>query len=107
MVMRMFCKNCGAILTPKIIDGKKVAACSCGYVSEDKPMITHKNEEMADVQVVHKDEPTAHDTTEEECPKCHNKKAYFWTKNVEAGDEPDVIIFRCTKCSHGWREGRW
>lgn len=103
----MFCKKCGSILQPKTIDGKKLNSCSCGYTSEENIVMTHKGKIFKDVEVVHKEEPNPNDVTEEECPKCHNKKAYFWTKNVEASDEPDVIIFRCTKCSFGWREGRW
>ena len=104
-----FCPKCGGMLLSKEIAGNKVLACSCGFVDDKdtKFALTHKQKRSSEIEVVHKDEPKPHDIADETCPKCNNKKAYFWSKNVEASDEPDIIIFRCTKCGYGWREGRW
>jgi DNA-directed RNA polymerase subunit M len=43
-------------------------------------------------------------TADEECPKCGNKKAYWVLRQMRGADEPETRIFRCTKCSHSWRE---
>jgi transcription factor S len=104
-----FCPKCGAMLKAKAVEGKNILGCSCGYIDDKDTefLMKHKSVSAIDIEVVHNEEPKPHDITDEECPKCHNKKAYFWSKNVEASDEPDVIIFRCTKCNFGWREGRW
>jgi len=47
-------------------------------------------------------------TVKEECPKCHNKSAYWWIQQTSGsmGDEEtiDTQFFRCTKCRHTWRK---
>jgi len=43
-------------------------------------------------------------TTEATCPKCENKKAFWWLQQTRAADEPPTQFFRCTKCGHTWRE---
>jgi len=40
---------------------------------------------------------------DEECKKCGNKKAYFWTLQTRSGDESETRFFECTKCRHRWR----
>jgi DNA-directed RNA polymerase subunit M len=30
--------------------------------------------------------------------------AYFWTQQTRGADEPETRFFKCTKCSHTWRE---
>ena len=42
--------------------------------------------------------------TEAECPKCHNKKARYWTQQTRAGDEPETKFYKCEKCKHVWRD---
>ncbi|MCK4457434.1 MAG: hypothetical protein KAW39_06815 [Thermoplasmata archaeon] len=44
------------------------------------------------------------DTTSANCPKCDNDKATFKRLSIWA-DEPDLIIYRCTKCGFSWRSG--
>ena len=43
-------------------------------------------------------------TTTIECPKCTNKEAYWWMVQTRGSDESPTQFFRCTKCSHTWRE---
>jgi DNA-directed RNA polymerase subunit M len=43
-------------------------------------------------------------TADVECPSCGNRTAYWVLRQTRAADEPETRIFRCTKCSHSWRE---
>ncbi len=42
--------------------------------------------------------------TDAECPKCSHKKAFFWTIQTRAADEPETRFYKCEKCKHIWRE---
>ncbi|MBD3310349.1 transcription factor S, partial [Candidatus Woesearchaeota archaeon] len=42
--------------------------------------------------------------TKAECPKCHNKEAYYWEVQTRAADEPPTKFLKCTKCKHIWRD---
>jgi len=39
-----------------------------------------------------------------ECPKCGNNLAYVWQVQTRGSDESSTQFFRCTKCSHTFRE---
>lgn len=43
-------------------------------------------------------------TVNEDCEKCSNNVAYWWTEQTRSSDEPETQFFRCTKCKHTWRE---
>jgi DNA-directed RNA polymerase subunit M len=101
----MFCKNCGSLLKPNVIDGKKLLACSCGYKQSEKVELSFKSGNKSDnLDIVEEDEPASRMIIDEECPKCGNKKAYYWTQQAGPSDEPEDQIYRCTKCGHGRRE---
>jgi len=106
----MFCPKCGAMLRPKVVRDKKVMGCSCGYVADKTASSTvtfsEKHEDkIRDFEVVEK-ETSVHPITDEECPKCKNPKAYTWSQQMRAGDEPETIFFKCTECGHQWRGGK-
>ncbi len=42
--------------------------------------------------------------TKAECKKCGNLKAYYWMMQTRSADEPSTRFYRCTECSHTWRE---
>lgn len=98
----MFCESCKCLLFP--IDGKLVCKrCGTEYRAGRKPqVIKHKSteKETAVLEEVSGTLPTA----DVECPSCGNKKAYWVLRQTRAADEPETRIFRCTKCSHSWRE---
>ena len=104
----MFCPKCGSILVPKNEGGKTVLRCSCGYTSTNAEAgkitekKTEKNEERL-FEAAEEDKITA-PVTETDCPKCHNGKAYYWTRQTRAGDEGETKFHQCTKCKHKWRE---
>ena len=102
----LFCPKCGSMLRPKLVKDKKVMGCSCGYVQQDaKTTFTEKKKDEVNFDVVEQ-ESSAYPIVDEECPKCENKKAYSWSQQMRAGDEPETHFFKCTRCSHTWREGK-
>ena len=99
----MFCKNCKALLFPNK-DGKLVCR-KCGTEItpvEEQKVITHKSRDR-EVAVVGEISGTL-PTTDIECPDCGNRTAYWVLRQTRAADEPATRIYRCTKCSHSWRE---
>jgi len=103
----LFCPKCGAILLPKT-DGKKykLVCGNCGYSSTEKEDILIQERAQAAQKVEIVDEKKIEKVlpkTEEECPKCGCKEAYFWTVQTRAGDEAETRFFECVKCKHRWR----
>jgi transcription factor S len=104
----MFCPKCGSMLLPKLVREKKVLACSCGYVADKKEtgkVFSEKKEDTAKVEVID-NEVSAYPIVDDECPKCKHTKAYYWTQQMRAGDEPETHFFKCVKCAHTWRGSR-
>ena len=102
----MFCQKCGSILMPKTKNNKRVIECSCGYKEKDfskLKKITEVVKEEKGVEVVEK-EIEILPITDEECPKCKHEKAYFWTIQTRAGDEPETKFLKCEKCKYIWRD---
>ena len=101
----MFCPKCGSLLTQMKDKNKTFIGCGCGYVLksgnvEVREEVKAKDEEIEIVDANKETLPEA----EEECEKCGNKKAYFWMVQTRAGDEPETKFYKCTKCSHTWRD---
>ncbi len=103
----MFCPECGSILEGSKQNGEEVFECSCGYSSTDEDSeFSEDVEEGDELEVV--DEDQSDETlpiTDEECPECGNEEARYWTQQMRSGDEPETQFFKCTECSHTWREG--
>jgi transcription factor S len=101
----MFCPKCGSLLVPKKESGKKVMHCKCGYNSKnlDTAVLSEKMKANVAIDVIEKEiEP--HPLTKAECGKCKHNKAYFWTVQTRASDEPQTKFFKCEKCEHVWRD---
>jgi len=103
----MFCPKCGSIILPKKEDNKKVLICSCGYKTSNVEQtkitetVTKKEKE---VEVIEKTDIEILPKVDAECDKCGHKKAFFWTVQTRAGDEPETKFMRCEKCRHTWRD---
>lgn len=102
----MFCPKCGSLM---VLDSeKKKSSCSsCGYsprgkvenlILKEKIGLTKEQE----IEVQDKKVETL-PKVNEECSKCGNKKAYYWTLQTRSSDESETRFFECTKCRHRWR----
>ena len=100
----MFCK-CGSILMPKKENGKVVVKClKCGHEQKDASFEFREKTAKKDEIIIVDKETETHTVVEAECPKCHNDKAYFWSQQTRASDEPETRFYKCVKCRYTWRE---
>ncbi len=102
----MFCPKCGSILMPRKEGNKKVLGCSCGFKEKSGESVTlhEKGTKNKDVEIVDRDDVETLPIMDVECPKCKHRKAYFWTMQTRAGDEPETKFIKCVKCKHTWRD---
>ncbi len=110
----MFCDKCGTLLDRKVEeDGTSTVFCpTCGWTADPKNQnlvvkseIPHDFQKEATIQIdeeVQKEQQQA--VTAQECPKCKNNKAYYWQLQTRRSDEGATTFYRCTECSHTWRE---
>ncbi|MFH0978783.1 MAG: transcription factor S [Candidatus Woesearchaeota archaeon] len=87
--------------------GKKVLACSCGYVAKDKQAGTIKeqiNLSSKKIDIVRDEEKSILPRTSATCPKCGHETAYYWLVQTRAGDEPETKFLKCEKCETVWRD---
>ena len=101
-----FCPKCSAALIPQEVNGKLSLQCACGYKKKATQKITVKEKVLKEERGagVQEEEEATLATVNEECPKCKNAKAYWWSEQTRASDEPETQFYRCTKCKHTWRE---
>jgi transcription factor S len=101
----MFCPTCGSLLKPKQLKEKRILACSCGYTSSGSASgaaISEKGRGSQGVEVV--EEVESKPLVDATCGKCGHTKAYYWSIQTRASDEPETQFFKCEKCRHTWRE---
>ena len=97
-----FCPKCGAIL---LATGSGASCPRCNHKSKGKIDMEVKEEikATAGVAVVDEKDNETHPVTDWDCPKCKNDKAYFWMRQMRAGDEPESKFYKCVKCKHTLR----
>ncbi|MBW6442237.1 transcription factor S [Patescibacteria group bacterium] len=100
-----FCPKCGAVLVQK---RKRDACPRCKYFSKNKVKLktSEKIEDKKKINVISEKDSEVHPIIEQECKKCGNKKAYFWTMQTRSSDEAETKFFKCTKCKTIWRDYR-
>ena len=106
-----FCEKCGAMLSPKRIEGKIVMVCpKCGQGEEmdkDKQMLKQevKHQEESMIVIEDPEKVKTMPTKIMYCPKCKkNIETQYWSLQTRSGDEAPTRFYRCTKCKHTWRE---
>jgi len=99
----MFVRNVGAMLRPKVVRDKKVMGCSCGYTGRFKAssmwLFQRRKKIKSESLKLLKKKLQLHPVIDEECPKCKNPKAFTWSQQMRAGDEPETIFYKCTECA--------
>ena len=97
-----FCDKCKGLI---IVQGDKALCASCGHKIKKKIKIesSEKIENKEAIAVINERIENVYPEVEMTCPKCKNKKAYFWTTQTRAGDESETKFYRCIKCQHTWR----
>lgn|GEM_PF-103966 len=110
-----FCPKDGMRLIPKPkTKGKtkvNLVCPKCGYEKEvtsktatTPKTIEHGPEEQIAIIGKEISKLKTMPTTKIECPKCGNTEAYCWMVQTRGSDESPTQFFRCTRCSHTWRE---
>ena len=104
----MFCPKCGSLLTPKKEKNKPILACKCGFTNkkteELEPIKETVKTKAKEVEVVGDEETKTLPVTDAECEKCSHKKAYYWSVQTRASDEPETKFLKCENCGHTWRD---
>ncbi|MGQ0772088.1 MAG: transcription factor S [Nitrososphaerota archaeon] len=94
-----FCPKCGVRL-------KKGSCQKCGYAASEEKHETKKATTQLDKSFTVFDEPLGNETLPSitiDCEKCGNTEAVWWMLQTRSADEPTTQFYRCTKCSHTWR----
>lgn len=101
-----FCQSCGGILVPKKEGEKSYLECrQCKSKFENQGIelkVQERRELTEEINVNRKIENLP--KIKQDCVKCDNNMAYWWTMQTRASDEPETRFFKCTKCGHVWRE---
>ena len=103
-----FCPECGTIIQPTKKDGKTILDCSkCDYSNQDGGSVSiseKRKKKQEDIHVVEDGADETKPIVDADCPECGHGKAYYWTIQTRASDEPETRFFRCVECKHTWRE---
>ncbi len=103
----IFCPKCGSLLMPKKEKNTTVLSCKCGYTNKKESFAAIKETMVNDsrkIEIVGNEEEKTLPLTEGECGRCGHKKAYYWTVQTRASDEPETKFLKCQKCAHTWRD---
>jgi DNA-directed RNA polymerase subunit M len=105
-----FCQRCGTRLIQMLSQPHTLTCPKCGYktasITEDDPS-AHVTRPIRDEKIVvigEKTEFLVQPNVRAKCPKCSGNRAYCRT--IEADEEVEVQVFKCTQCGHTWREKR-
>ena len=100
-----FCPKCEVRL--KKNNSNSVLSCpKCGYSESNskETKATKEEEAKSELNVLDENEgKEALPTIKMDCEKCGNNEAVWWMLQTRSADEPTTQFYRCTKCSHTWR----
>lgn len=108
--MVFFCPTCGNILLTEHgpSSSLRLFCRTCPYIFNVNQKITSRvtlQRKQIDDVLGGEEAWKNVDQTDAICDKCGNRRAYFFQIQIRSADEPMSIFFKCTKCSHQWREG--
>ena len=106
-----FCDECGNIMFPSTIEGKRVFKCKCGYVkpfnedSSNSYKINTKIEHSVREEVTNlsdvmewKEENLRSSIKNFKCSRCGYDKAHLETRQTRSADEGMTHFITCLKC---------
>lgn len=113
-----FCDECGGMMLPTKIEGKKVFKCKCGA---SKPLTEETSEaykikttlehsikgEVVNTNTIMewKDKYLGSSIKDFKCPKCGYNKAHLETRQTRSADEGMTHFITCLKCGKMKRIG--
>ena len=100
-----FCEKCGALIMGKA--GEDITCSSCGHVNKATTdmNLSQKVEKKKELEILGDESETeVYPLADAQCERCGHDKAYFWSKQMRAGDEPETQFYKCEKCGHQWRD---
>ena len=104
-----FCPNCETRMRLKF-EENQVACPKCGFTSSEQKSTVTVNvgnittQEQSALRILDGENTTQTlPTLSIDCPKCNNNLAVWWMLQTRSADEATTQFYRCTKCSHTWR----
>lgn len=101
-----FCDDCGSMMKKETVDGQALWVCPSGHqqpVDSDADYVLTEEQEVTEV-IESEGGSASLPKTEETCPSCGNKEAYWYMQQIRAADESETRFYVCTECDHTWRE---
>jgi DNA-directed RNA polymerase subunit M len=96
----VFCPKCGTKFDNKI----DLTDRTFSAVNRKGGSMYSEQDSTSSLKVIETDKgPSALPTTTIDCTKCGNDTAYWWMLQTRSADEATTQFYRCTKCSHTWR----
>jgi len=106
-----FCDECGGMMLPSNLDGKKVLKCKCGAtkpISDEKidhykikTKVKHsiRNEVVTTKEIMEwKNKNLSSSIKNFKCPRCGYNKAHLETRQTRSADEGMTHFITCLKC---------
>jgi DNA-directed RNA polymerase subunit M len=107
-----FCPKCERRMKPRIEEGiVSCPKCGLSYDREEENVRVNGNVlwnpdtfHASSLNIMEVERGLeALPTTAIECPRCRNNIAFWWMLQTRSADEPATQFYRCTKCTHTWR----
>lgn len=100
-----FCPKCEKRMKPRIEED--ILSCpKCGLIAqrEEKSEVNLIRDPPGSLKIMEVEKGLdALPTTTIDCSKCGNDMAFWWMLQTRSADEPTTQFYRCTKCTHTWR----
>lgn len=94
-----FCPSCNTRLRKS---GADLVCSKCGH-AEGAPAEKPREETVESALNVMDEGGEPLPTIKAHCEKCGNQEAVWWMLQTRSADEATTQFYRCTECSHTWR----